>query len=398
MEIRRLQPEEHIIFDGMCRTVFCDMPRVDVREKMQDPLAHAKNDDSLRLGLFDNHGKLQSAMKIIPFTMRLNGQNVPMGGVGAVVTRPETRRRRQIYALFNAAFQEMHHSGQILSFLYPFSFAYYRKFGYEMCYAYDELKIPVPQLGGFKGEVYAEPFEPGDSIIQYATIYRQFSHERNFAVVREARDWERILDRDTYKNLRFSYLLYDSIGRAAAYILYDAEAEKNRVIIRECCWLNPDALGLVFSFLSKLTEFGYIQWNAPCDVDPFALLPEGFEIKHRRKPAAMARLVNIYAALGTLRAPRRSGRVSIGVTDNSLPHNTGVYAVEWEGGAVSVEKLGDAAPLPDLETTAETLAQLVTGYLTPEAAMYKPCTRVTGTLTGLNALFPKKRLFIAERF
>jgi hypothetical protein len=63
-----------------------------------------------------------------------------------------------------------------------------------------------------------------------------------------------------------------------------------------------------------------------------------------------------------------------------------------------VEKLGDVAPAPDIETSVETLAQLVTGYLSPEEAMLKKDTAILGTLNGLNSLFPKRQRYIMEKY
>jgi predicted acetyltransferase len=402
MEIRKLKPEEHIHFSGICQTVFFDIERKDIREMAKKPLEHEEKDSIVRLGVFDEKGKLQSAVRVIPFTMRMNGHNVKMGGLGAVVTRPEARGKGQMNLLMAEAFREMRESGQIFSFLYPFSFRYYRKFGFEMCYAYDKVKIPVKELREYICRVNAAPFEPGDSIVPYEKIYKYFTRERNLSIVRDKEDWTQILERDPYQDLEFTYLFHDAAGRAVAYILYDAEQDDddgNRLIIKECCWITPEAFHMVLGFLAKLgAEFEYVLWNAPSDINICTLFPEGFDLEWKRESAGMNRIVDVAAALSVLKAPERSGRVAIGVTDNFLTENTGTYAVEWENGAITVEKIGDVGPMPDIETSVETLSQLVTGYITPEAAMYKKDTAVLGSLAGLNKLFQYRNLYIMERY
>lgn len=398
MQIRKLTPSEHVLLHGLHQSVFFGMERDDIREMMKNPLEHAQDDAHSRFGVFDERGTLQSAMEIIPYTMRMNCHNVHMGGVAGVVTRPESRERGHINLLFRTAFEEMLENRQIFSFLYPFSYAYYRKFGYELCHVRDKVKIPIARLAPYKCEVFAEPFEPGDDVAPYTKIYKYFIRERNLSIVRDDDAWEKLLDRDPYKKREFTYLFYDSVGRAVAYILYDAQ-EGRCVAVRELCWLNADALYLVFGFLARLgAEFDEILWDAPCDVNVYSLFPECGELSWQREVGGMNRLVDVSAALLTLRAPPRSGRVALAVTDNFLPQNTGVYAVEWESGAISVEKLDAVGPMPDIETGVETLAQLVTGFLTPEAAMQKKDTAVLGTLAGLNALFPRRNLYLMERF
>ena len=401
MEIRKLKSSEYVQFKGICQTVFFDMEREDVREMQKSPSEHAIEDSLVRLGFFDCEN-LMSALQIVPFTMHMNGHNVQMGGIGAVVTKPEARGRGQMEILLKAAFHEMSERGQAFSFLYPFSFAYYRKFGYEMCYAYNKVKIPVSQMNSYKCEVHAESFEPGDSSVLYEEIYRLFTCERNLSIVREESDWKRILDRDPYKNLEFTYLFRNNDGCVVAYILYNAERDDddgNRLIIQECCWINPEALHLVFGFIAKLgAEFEYVHWNAPSDIDIYALFPEGFDLEWKRESAGMNRLVDVRSALSTLRAPSQSGSVILDVTDKFLPQNSGIYSVEWENGKLSVETPISVASMPDIETSVETLAQLVTGYITPGTAIHKKDTAILGNLSGLNALFPQRHLYIMERY
>jgi predicted acetyltransferase len=390
MEIKKLTPENFAEYIEICQTVFFDMER-----DFEIP----KHDDKIRFGIFEN-GKLQSALQIIPYEMRMNGKNVKMGGIGAVVTRPESRGQGHMNALMKAAFGQMHENEQIFSFLYPFSFAYYRKFGYETCYARDKVKIPVSQLRGYKCETTVTPHEPGDPIQPYKKIYEEFTRERNLSIVRDTEAWKKILERDPYTNLEFTYLFRDTAGDAAAYILYEAELDDddgNRLIIQECCWTNPQALRMVFSFLSKLgAEYEYVHWNAPSDINIHMLIPEGFDAEWSRESTGMNRIVNIPAALKTLRAPEKNGRVTIGVTDKFLTENTGVYTLEWESGILTAKKTKTATP--DMETTAETLAQLVTGCITPDAATFKNDTVILNAHSAFNALFPMRHLYIMERY
>ncbi|MDR0272346.1 MAG: GNAT family N-acetyltransferase [Clostridiales bacterium] len=403
MDIRRLKPEDRVEYHAICQSVFFDIERHDVREMRKNPTEYAKDDPKARFGIFDVSGKLQSALLINPFEMRMNGKNIKMGGLGAVVTRPESRGLGHMEALVRTAFEDMREKNQIFSFIYPFSFAYYRKFGYETCYAYNKVKIPLEQLRGYhkeKREAEAIPYEPGDSIKPFADIYQNFIIDRNLSIIRSENDWAQILDRDPYKDLQFTYHFRMPNGCAASYVLYEAEHDAengNRLIINEFCWRTPSAFHDVMHFISKLgAEFEEVHWNIPSDIDIFTLFPEAFNMEHQLHATGMNRVIDVCAALETLHAPSGSGGVIIAVNDKFLPNNTGVYSVEWESEILSVKKSRKANP--DAELSAETLAQLITGYATPETVAYKKDVTINGAFSKLKSLFPKRHLFIVERY
>jgi predicted acetyltransferase len=148
--------------------------------------------------------------------------------------------------------------------------------------------------------------------------------------------------------------------------------------------------------LSRLgAEFEYVIWNAPVNIP--AIFPEGHDLEWRREIIGMNRIVNVSAALSTLQPPEKNGKITISVTDKFLPSNTGTYIAEWESGALSVKK-SSAKSAPDIETSVETLAQLAAGYITPETAICKKDTIIRGAFSDLCALFPKRHLYMTERF
>jgi len=400
MNVRELTPEEHIHFRGICKTVFLTEEREDIRKMMKNPKKHAfKQTGSVRWGYFDDKNRLQSAFLVKPFTIRMNEKDVKMGGVGAVVTRPEARGQGGIRKIYEKALPAMYDAGQIFSVLYPFSYEYYRTFGYEMCYPLQKLRIPMYQLAKYPYPKNIEPFEPGDDTAPYAQIYAAFIKKRNLAVVRNKNYWEHITYRDPYNDVNFTYLIRDDANIPIAYILYDAEncsEDGNTLAIKECCWTTPEGLKYVFGFLSKLgAEYEAIQWDAPYDINMHALCTDSYEIDWKVAAGGMNRLVNVPAGLQTLCAPQGSGQVNIGITDTFLPINTGTYNIQWENSTLTVKK--QDAP-PDMETTVQTMAQLVTGFITPEEALYKNCTKIHSAHENLSQLFPKRSMFMTERF
>ena len=403
MIIRRIAPAERIQYSGICSTVFFDMERSDIRAQMKDPQAHVEDDDGDdRWGAFDTGGKLHSAMVVNHYNMLMNGKAVKMGGIGGVVTRPESRGLGLIRKIFDAAFPVMLENGQTFSFLYPFSYSYYRNFGYEMCYAYNSVNIPIAEIRGYAYPRNIEPYEPGDDIAPYAEIYETFTRHRNLAIVRDKDAWEQILDRDPYKDLKFTFLNRDAQGKADAYVLYGVhknDEHGNRIKIRELCWRTSEGLHSIFGFFAKLgSEFDSVDWNAPDDVNVHALFPEAYDVSWRKNACGMNRILDVNAGLSALRAPEGvgNGKLTLDIVDKYWSDNSGKYTVQWEDGNLISRKTtsSDAA----MATSVETLAQLVTGYMSPEEVMLKNDTAIYSSRLKLSQLFPKQKLHMVERF
>ena len=403
MTVRLFKPEDHVPYRGVRNLVLWGTN--DVREQMKNPLAHAVSDDNIRIGAFDEKDVLQSAITIVPFTFRMNGHEVKMGGIGAVVTLPEARGMGLVRKIMDMAFPVMLKNGQTFSFLYPFSYDYYRKFGYEMCQFNNNVNIPTGQFSGYTFPKNIRPHNPEDDITPFMDIYAHFAQDRNLSVVRSKKDWEDMLNRDPFKNHEFTYLNRDENGKPNAYILYHPARRENvqgtalhRLAIKELCWTTPRGLHDIFGFINKLSpEYDSVDWKVPCDINIHALFPDPYVLSYKRDGGGgMNRILDVTAGLSTLRAPQGSGKLALQITDAYWPSNSGTYTVEWESGHLTARKTDVFCV--DMATGIETLAQLVTGSLTPEECMYKKDTKIYSNHTQLTTLFPKQKLHISEYF
>ncbi|MCL2498802.1 MAG: GNAT family N-acetyltransferase [Defluviitaleaceae bacterium] len=406
MEIRRITPEERIQYDAICQICFLDIRRRDIREELRNPPEEQKPDYGGRKGApvfaaFEN-GKMLSALTVNPYVIRMNGHEVKMGGIGAVVTLPEARGRGLIKKINTPVFEAMREEGQVYSFLYPFSFEYYRKFGYEHCYARRNARIPIEQFEKFPYPKQFVPHEPDDGCEPYARIYETFTRGRNLAVVRDEGNWKWMLNRDPYMKSQFTYLNYGADGTPNAYLLYEAEKNSlddggNAIKIRELCWTSPEGLYAAFGFFGKMgSEYRAVKWSVPYGLNIQAILPDPYDVEWRINAAGMNRIVDVPAALAMQSVPAGSGRVHIKVNDDFWPANSGTYRLEWENGNLTATCV-QVADI-DMETHVTTLAQLTTGYIDASEARYRSDTVIRGDINALNALFPKKYLYLLEGF
>lgn len=97
-------------------------------------------EQSLVYGIM-NGKKLGSGLFSIPFEINFHGTNFRMNGIGDVMSAPEFGGRGGASTLLKTALTDMYHNQVTLSYLAPFSFGYYRQFGYEQ--VFDHTKITV---------------------------------------------------------------------------------------------------------------------------------------------------------------------------------------------------------------------------------------------------------------
>jgi predicted acetyltransferase len=415
MEVRRIRPEEKVAASLISTVVFLDERGEDYREMLKDPLAHSDGYENI-WAAFDDTGKMTAELTVHNFTMRYDGHEVGMGGVGGVGTLPEYRKGGYIRRIFEKALPDMRERGMVFSFLYPFSFAFYRKFGYELCRAHNRIKLPVGTFRNFPFPDGITQYFPGDDIAPYAEIYKVFAQDKNLSIVRDENAWKHFLEKDPYVKKQYTYLHRATmpaggetesrkntpgkkadIPPADGYLVFTVGDDDGNVLdVKELAWTTIDGLKALFGFIGGLSpQFSNFKWSAPSAFTLSSLFPESYDIEIRHSPGGMNRVVNVPKALELLRVPEGAGRVVINVNDKFMPVNSGVYAVEWESGAVSV-KTTDRPP--DMETDVETLAQLVTGFLTPEQAQYRAGVKIHGNRGALTALFPHKDLYIREYF
>ena len=119
-----------------------------------------------------------STFAVTDFTQFFDGNRVKMGGIGGVATLPSHRRKGGIRSIFQAALTDMYENGYEISYLYPFSTAYYRKFGYENCVNRQNVTVDLGLLSPRKVETDCVLAEQGSDLRGAIQIGRASCRER----------------------------------------------------------------------------------------------------------------------------------------------------------------------------------------------------------------------------
>lgn len=200
--------------------------------------ADPEKDDAAHWAAFDGDGEMMSTFTVSDFTVQFDGSPCKMGGIGGVATLPQYRRRGGIRACFQKALPDMYASGYDFSYLYPFSTAYYRKFGYENCvqkygWTVDLSLLNPPKEGGsFR---LAEKDRPMTEEIR--ALDALWESHYNMMVLHGDEDYAWTQKCDPAVKQDFTYVCFDAAGKPNAYTTFRLANEpdgRNLVCSRFC--------------------------------------------------------------------------------------------------------------------------------------------------------------------
>lgn len=357
-------------------------------------------------GAFDQAGTMTACVIDAPFIANLNGHMVGMCGIGGVATLPEYRRQGYVRALMSYILKDAYARGDVYSTLYPFSFPYYRKFGYEIAETPYDVSIPMEQMAHYRPFGSVREFVAGDDMAPYRQVYNAYIAQRNFACDRDVATngralWENWLSpkHNPGKTREYAYLWRDEDGTPGAFALVHPKGQGHEggFQVYDYAYASPRALRGMLGFLRLLEgQAARIMLRLPDDLSPHHLFPEPYNLTVTSVPRGMVRLINVQKALETLGGARLTGEVTIGVTDEMLPENSGVWHVVFADGKTTVEKTGHTA---EWTVSIGLLSQLVSGVMCFDQATYVHDFGVSPERAEwLAQVFPQRKRALVERF
>ncbi len=365
-----------------------------------DPPAIKPDEHVNTRAAFDDAGKMTAALELVPFTVWYEGQAVGMGGIGGVSSLPESRRQGNIRALMELSLREMYERGMVLSALYPFSHAYYRQFGYELCCIRRRVQVDFDAFAGFRCDDPVRQWMPGEDDAPIRELYEAFAQAANLPVKREDSHWKHKLGGDPCVTRKYIYLWSDAQGQPSAYAILRAEdvSEGKQLVLDDFACRQPSALRGMFALLRNMgAAYRRFVWKMPPWIDPNTIYPEPYNAEQHIEQAGMARVVNVGEALRLLRHPQEPGSYALRVRDAQLPQNEGVWQVCFDGGEVKVEKKAEGQADWTLDIRA--LSQLALGYHDVDSLAWAwPALEAPANADTLRRVFRRRRVYLADFF
>ena len=380
MEIRRIKDEEKDRAFYLWTQAFERGSRGS-QEEQEEEWQSQKDSDSYTCGVFDDGGTMQAALLVLNYRIYL-GENsiVPMGGIGGVACLPACRGKGYAGAVIRYALEQMRETGHIVSTLYPFSWDYYRRFGWEWVGVKRHYSVPTGVLRPSPETEHVRAFRDGDKPL-IESLYAQYARRYRGALQRSEREWNGMLD-DKKDKFTYTYL-YERDGTAEGYLTYRG-GEKDNTGLREFVALTPRAQrGLIGLLKRHEMQVNKFSWSAPED-DPLWLTHEyQWETETKLMPTVSGRVVDVAGALRAWQPPESAaGTFAVAVRDECAAWNQATWRVEFGQGQSAVAVTHDA---PDVSLDIQALSQAWFG--TPTVPQLRAAHRLqVHSEAGYNAL------------
>ena len=391
MEVRKLTAKER--FEANVVSVVAVHMRMEDPEKTREESEKETVED---WGAFSEDRKIMARIINHRFEAEMDGQLIPSGGIGAVSTLPEYRNTGAVREIFNKLIPEAYRNGEVISTLYPFNHAFYRKFGYETVRWRNDYEFVPAVLSGYRFSGTAELWKPGDPVSEYTELYNRFARNFNLSIRRDdARMLDKHIKGEYYKDRKFCYLLKEE-GRAVAYLIFqDIRHDPAAILsVEDLAWDGRTGLYAILGFLARFTaDYGTIKMFLPSCLELLSVVrsPRAYDFQQTARQDYMIRAVNAKKLLETIKKPDGSRFVIRVEGDEQIAENNGTWEVSGSG-AEPTDKA------PDLTVSVQALGQMAAGCVSLDEAKYRPDVTVAGNEETLAKVFTRKPILVEDHF
>ncbi len=345
------------------------------------------SDSAIRVKALAADGTVMSSGMFTVRNTRFGGQYVRMLAVGGLETLPQYRRQglvRDILAEGEAYGAER---GAIIAILHPFSFAFYRRFGYERVSDTVRVRFPLSALDFVPRYRDLTPLT-AELLPAYLAYFDRFSKDRNLMPKLSAGDVDPA----------GLYVLSDG-GSISGHVQIENRKhfdgvnrmDPDGLYVKQLGFTDPAALARVLGFLrmfeGEQTEVILRDIGPTPEVNEF--LRHYMHTSYELRPDIMAKVLDIPAVLAACAYEPGSGAFTIRV-------GNAVYARSADGSVDRVDNAGAA----DIAVSLQALARLVFGAdkYNVDNARYLPGVELTPHSDRALAAFRKQTSGWFEHF
>ncbi|WP_246096666.1 GNAT family N-acetyltransferase [Paenibacillus sinopodophylli] len=341
--------------------------------------------------------QLAAQATVLELQTYIGGRVFNMGGLAGVATWPEYRRQGLVAQIIVQALQDMKEKGQVISYLHPFAFGFYRKFGWETYTEYKSYTIQkelLPARAAYEGRI--ERFKGDYRLL--SNLYETYASRYNGTLVRTELWWTYRISKRKPGQIG---LYYDKSGEARGYVIY--EVKNSRLSVHELIYLDEAARTALWSFISQHDSMiNELTITVPSD-DQLPFLLSNPRIKQEVIPYFMARIVDAenFISQYAFTAHASEDSMTIQLQDDKAPWNKGVYELRIDPtGKAFFKRLAENQCNPNtINMDIGALTTMLLGYQRPDKLA--EFGRIEGEVDPINRLqarIPERTTYLPDFF
>jgi predicted acetyltransferase len=305
--------------------------------------------------------ELAAKFHLLPSHIYFGEKKMKMGGIAAVATYPEHRRKGYIKELFQFALKKMKEEGYTISMLHPFSVPFYRKYGYELfsnkavSTLTKEHLVMHKHVDGYvkriPGKTYSEEMN---------NVYEQYAQKFTGMLARTEGWWLQSILQDGH-----SAMYYNEQGEPRGYIVY--EIENYKMSVDEFVALDSEARSGLWNFICQHDSMVNEVTLTTYDREPLFFSLHEPRVKMETKPYFMTRIVDVESFMKQydFEWGNNVGEVTIHISDESAPWNEKTIVFKEEAVHVMECEQSSMMEKEGLHITINALSALLFGYKRP---------------------------------
>ena len=326
-------------------------------------------------------GRLVSSLICWPGPIYVGEGRVTHAAVGYVGTLPECRKTGYAGALMTECARLLRREGLFTSSLWPFSYPYYRRFGWELgshvwtCIARSEVWTSLADAGQAR-------WAAEDDLGGVKAVYNAHAPAYNCMTQRSDEWWERILKMRGFLGppgeSGIGCAVHVADGIVDGYAAFEVKTTEEGALmqVKEAFAQAPEHRRQMLALIATANPEGRVAHDAPPDDTILHEVPDPWSLSVKLRPSFQFRVVDPPRAMESLVADGAScGRLSFAISDPVFEEGF-EFGVEFDGGRASLCPFDACSAI---ETDVQTLAKLYSGYLSPRDALKLERIRVRGS-------------------
>lgn len=420
MIIRKIRPEEYRRTNELFSLAF-EAPNRNLKdsaEAIKEMTDHPENRQEEfwmeRWAAFEDDDKtMMSFIVMVPYNVNFDGHVCKMSGIGGVSSLAQYRRHGGIRGCMEQMLRDTYEDGYAISYLFPFSDAYYRKFGYTRCGEIVNYSIDLRSIKPYNAGGSVNLLEHGNLTNDIKKVYEDFKQGLNMMAEHDrSYDYEWADGANPASDGCYTYVYYSASGEPKGVMSFYKKILPNSIphedehldlACRRFMFSDDEGFrGLLNHCLAFAAYYEHVTFRLPADfevvsyINEWALYPSSRSMDFN----GMVRVQDVKKVLEMARY-QGDGVLSVKVHDRIITDNEGTFTVEFKDGrAISVKR---EEVEPDIELDIADFSRFIIGthdirQIGALAAALPEEIILNAPLAKIGKVFYRKPNFITEYF